>query len=104
MAKRYREAEYKMEDLSGWRLKMVEKTGIKIQDLLTSSNSWSGQDCLRLRCWPCRSKEMTGNGKSQECSRRSLCYETLCLKCEADEKEKIENDDSLSENEKNKKI
>ena len=104
LAKRYREAEYKMEDLSGSWLKMVEKTGIKIQDLLTCSNPWSGQDCLRLRCWPCRSKEMTGKGKSQECSRRSLCYETWCLKCEAVEKEKIENDDSLSENEKKNRI
>ena len=79
LARRYRESELNMENLSGWRTKMTEKIGTKVQDLLTCSNPWSGQDCLRVRCWPCRTKELTGKGKSQECTRRSLCYETWCL-------------------------
>ena len=100
LAIRYRQSEGNMGALCDYRLKFVERAGKKISDILTTSNPWRGQDCERDRCVPCDTKERTGKDKGQDCSKRSLVYETWCLECELKEKEKIEKRDDLTEIEK----
>ena len=51
-----REAELKLENLTGYKLKLVERSGRKIEDLLTSSNPWQGIDCGRTSCLLCQTK------------------------------------------------
>ena len=66
LAKKLREAEEKLESRTGYRLKMVERAGAKLEDLLYTSDPWRGKDCGRELCMLCSSKEKTGKLKKQE--------------------------------------
>ena len=81
LAKRLRQAEEKIEDMAGYRLKIVERAGIKLQDALTKADPWQGQNCNREGCLLCLTKIETGKNKTQDCTRRSLVYETWCMTC-----------------------
>ena len=39
--------ELEMQKITGDRVKIVEKSGIKIEDILTGTNQWKGEDCKR---------------------------------------------------------
>ena len=72
------------------RIKIVERTGVKLQDTITKSNPLKGQDCGRKNCLLCYTKSVTEKKLGQECTKRSLVYETRCLTCEKNENEKID--------------
>ena len=91
LAKQLRENEEKLEKLTNTRIKIVERTGTKIQDLLTRSNPWKGHDCERQNCLLCYTKLRTEQNTSQDCHQRNVVYQTRCLDCENKEQEKIEN-------------
>jgi hypothetical protein len=80
LAKRLREAEAKLQEMTGYRLKIVERSGLKLEDLLHRADPWQGKDCGR-DCLLCITKQKTGNNSTQDCSRRSLVYETWCMTC-----------------------
>ena len=82
MAEDFRETENKFEEMTNYRLKMVEKAGVKEVDMLTDNDPWSGQDCQRLTCWLCETKLLTGKLTRHECSKRNFVYETYCMSCE----------------------
>ena len=77
-----RVTENHFEETTNWRLKMVEKAGVKVSSMLTDSDPWSGQDCSRESCWLCETKLTTGKLTNQDCTRRNLVYETYCMSCE----------------------
>ena len=88
LAMKLREAEEKLATLTGYKLKIVERAGTKLEDLLTKSNPWQGIDCGRKLCLLCETKEKTGKNKGQDCHKRSCVYEIWCIDCqEAGEKE-----------------
>ena len=58
-----REKETEMEKLCGYRLKIEERTGEKLEDILHQSNPWSGIDCERKNCLLFETKQETGKGK-----------------------------------------
>ena len=90
LAKRMREAEAKLETLTGYKLKVVERAGTKLVDILTKSDPWQGADCGREDCLLCLTKAATGKNKTQDCTRRNLVYETWCINClERDEEAAI---------------
>ena len=69
------------------RIKIVERAGEKLVDLLHKSDAWSNRDCNRLDCLPCKSageEELKG-----ACKRRNVIYETYCITCQ-EEIEKVE--------------
>ena len=90
LAKMLRENENKISQLASNKMKIVERAGIKLQDILTRSNPWKGQDCLRPNCLLCLTKKRTEKNQTQECMKRNLVYETRCLTCENNEYEKID--------------
>ena len=47
LAKNMREAVEKLGSMTGYRVKLVEKAGDKLEDLLTKSKPWQGLDCRR---------------------------------------------------------
>ena len=59
LARRLRESEAQLEKQTGYRIKIVERTGTKIEDLLHRSNPWQGQDCEREGCLLCKTKIRT---------------------------------------------
>jgi hypothetical protein len=89
LAKELRQAEYTLEEMNGLRLKIVEKSGLKLEDA-PKSNPWKGQPCERLGCLLCDTKAHTGKNLGQSCSKRNLVYQTHCRTCEDREIARIE--------------
>ena len=79
------------------KIKIVERTGTKIQDILTKANPWKGQDCQRTNCLLCITKQRTEKNQMQDCHKRNLVYETRCITCENKERERIENTESTEQ-------
>ena len=67
LAKEIREAEEKLGSMTGYRLKVVERSGDKLEDLLTRSNPCQGMDCGRKMCLLCQTKQKTESNLSQDC-------------------------------------
>ena len=63
LARKLRENEVKMGEMTGMRIKIVERAGRKVEDMLTRTDPWKGQDCLRKNCILCSTKERTEKGK-----------------------------------------
>jgi hypothetical protein len=47
LAKRMRDAEEKLQEMTGYKLKIVERTGTKLVDILQKADPWQGQECGR---------------------------------------------------------
>ena len=93
LAKRLRENEEKLAKITNTKIKIVERTGVKLQDLLTKANPWKGHDCETKNCLLCYTKLKTEKNQTQDCHQRNVVYQTRCLNCEEQELEKIENMD-----------
>ena len=90
LAKNMREAESKLLELTGYQLKVVERCGMKLEDLLRKSDPWVGMDCLRETCLHCRTKEKCKDIRKQSCTKRNLVYEIWCMECEEKDIRRIE--------------
>ena len=98
LAKRLREAEEEKGRLTGYKIKMVERAGTKIIDMLHKNNPWQGEDCGRPGCLMCSTKVKTGRNLEQDCMKRIIVYETWCLTCAGrDEKRILEEVDDEEE-------
>ena len=82
LAKRLRDAEENLKGTTGYKLKIVERGGTKLEDLLHRSDPCQGQDCCRQGCLLCATKQYTGKNSTQDCSKRSLVYKTYCISCQ----------------------
>ena len=80
--------------MTGYRLKIVERSGTKLKDLLTTSNPWRGEDCGRPSCLLCTTKNRTERNTKQCCRKRNLVYEIWCHDC-SDRMEKEIDDKGL---------
>ena len=85
LAKRIREKLKVMESISSLRVKVVERTGGKIVELLHKSNPWESSDCNREKCKFCITEENVG-----KCKQRCIVYETQCLICKEGKPEEKE--------------
>ena len=90
LAKRVRQYEMMAREQTGWYLKVVERAGDSLTDLLHRSDPWSGEDCQREACLHCETKLWSGKYKTQDCSKRNCIYETWCRTCQEREEERIE--------------
>ena len=77
LARRLREVEKKANRIVGYRTKIVEGVGNKLKDLLPNSNPWRGTHCGREKCIPCNQP----TEQKQDCRRRNIIYENICLTC-----------------------
>ena len=55
LAQNIREKLRTLEALGTFKIKIVERTGIKLVDALHKSNAWADLDCLRDDCFICTS-------------------------------------------------
>ena len=55
----------------------LEGVGNKLKDLLPNSNPWRGTHCGREKCIPCNQH----TEQKQDCRRRNIIYENICLTC-----------------------
>ena len=69
---------------------IIERTGIKLQDLLTRSDPWKGSDCQRQNCLLYFTKNRTEKLKTQDCHKKNIVYETRCITCQENEQDRID--------------
>ena len=81
LASRLRDNEEKMGKQTGYRLKIVEKGGKKLVDILHKANPWAGEDCQRKGGLLCHTKRVEGKKNSQDCKKRNCVYQTTCMTC-----------------------
>ena len=84
LAKRWRNRLEIFEKIGSIKLKVVERTGTKLVDLVHKSDPWSDLDCEREDCLLCNSSN--SEQRKGLCKRRNVVYQTYCLSCQ----EKIE--------------
>ena len=88
LAKRLRDVEKKVNRIVGYRTKIVEGVGNKLKDLLPNSNPWKGAHCGR-ECIPCDQPVE----QKQDCRKRNIIYENICLICHPEAGSKVEKKD-----------
>ena len=77
LAKTMRELAGRLEEVIGFRVKVVERAGASIKSLFPTNNLWEGQKCGRKDCTTCeQGAEMLPN-----CTKSSLLYEIFCGQC-----------------------
>ena len=76
LASKLKQDEVALTQITGEKLKVTERSGTTVEQLLISSNPWQAGDCGRDSCLVCRH----GDGK-QVCGKRSCLYETFCIPC-----------------------
>lgn len=74
---------------SGFRIKVVEKTGRTLKSQLQQSNPFKPQRCGRVRCFVCSS------GGTGNCNTESITYELLC-EGECEEKNEYKGESSTN--------
>ena len=60
LARELRKQEETLESLTGYKIKIVERGGNKLEQLLHQSNPWSGSPCERKTCLMCDTKTKVG--------------------------------------------
>ena len=68
--------EDRMGDITGWKFKLVERSGVLLKELLTKANPWDTSPCGRRKCLACPMAK-----KPLNCKRRNLMYESMCKQC-----------------------
>ena len=61
------------------RIRVVERGGSKLKDLLGCSDPWVGARCERTDCLPCQGKEEDGGGIN--CQKENVTYTIRCTEC-----------------------
>ena len=106
LAKRLREADKKLAEVTKDEVKIVERAGTKLRFLLHKSNPFDGGKikCNRDKCLICDNPL----NKKFNCGQRNVTYMTVCLKCEEDskksankEQDDVPEDDNDVESEEN---
>ena len=77
LAKRLQEAEDRLGQMTGYRVRMVEMAGTQLSRLLPCTNPWGGGDCKRGDCFTCNQ----GGEKLENCRKRNVLYESMCTVC-----------------------
>ena len=57
------------------RFKIIEKSGVSLEQKLRRSNPWSGERCGRPNCFPCQTDD------SGDCWREGVTYSLVCEEC-----------------------
>ena len=76
LARRLRKEEETLATLTGYKVKVVERSVMMVKITVHKSNSWAGDDCNVDDCPIC------GQGTEEragDCKRRNLLYKTTCL-------------------------
>jgi len=94
LARRLREAEKKLKEVTRDAVKIVERAGTKLRFLLHKSNPFddSKTKCERESCLICDNPL----NKKYGCGKRNITYVTVCLRCEEEERRKAANKEQTS--------
>ena len=74
--------------LTGYKIKLVEKNGISLAQIIVDRDPYKGWPCGREKCVVCRDKPL-GN-REANCNKQNLTYSAICLQCKEDWDSRIE--------------
>ena len=83
LARRLKVVENKISKLSGEKVKIVERGGTQVKQIMHKSNPWNKGFCGRANCLTC----LHGDG-SQNCFDKNVVYQISCQDCEEGEQKK----------------
>ena len=92
LAKELRKREAELNKNSQERIKIVEKGGMKIKDILCSKNPFQKKKCFQKTCPLCTGSkyvEVTQGENKFHCSSNNVGYRWQCLKCAENNKVKV---------------
>ena len=81
LSSRIREVINKLKPWTGISLKVVERVGEKLEDMIHKSNPWDNTDCERKDCFSCKSSAKMSEPIFNYCKTRSVVYQTWCQTC-----------------------
>ena len=64
--------EAEMFKITGDKIKIVEKAGTKLENILTSGDLWKVADCERDNCFLCTTKQLNGKHNNRDCTKRNI--------------------------------
>ena len=76
LAKRLRNEESRVSSITGYRVKIVERTGTQLRRILCKKNPFAGVSCGREKCLVCRNEKTAGT-----CRKRNITYMMACTTC-----------------------
>ena len=77
LAANLRQVGQRLQELTGFHIKVVERGGSKLSQLLANTSPWAVGNCGRQGCVTCEQ----GGDKLPPCTKRSILYESTCLDC-----------------------
>ena len=77
LVKELRDAENKISEITEDKIKIVERSGVKLRSLLHKANPWGNVKCDKRECLVCSNPY----NESFNCDKRNVTYKTVCLKC-----------------------
>ena len=83
LAKELRKVVNELKPWTNIGIKVVERSGERIQDILHKSDPWESRDCGREDCAPCLSSSKSEKLPYKNCTKRSVVYKTWCETCRA---------------------
>ena len=83
LAKRLQEAEHRLAAITKERVRVVERGGKAVLQLLHTNNPFAGAPCGRDTCIPCNNSDKE---QKENCDKRGILYETFCTRCQELEK------------------
>ena len=79
LLERIKTIEHDLSKVSRRKVKVVEKSGMKLQDILTMSDPWGDAPCERQDCLMCQG----GDRETSRCRTRNVVYTNTCLICKS---------------------
>ena len=72
-----REVLDRLTPMLGFRVRVTERGGSTLGSLLSNKNLWSGIECGRVECQPCKQP----GDKKEPCTTKNIVYESECSSC-----------------------
>ena len=77
LARRMKEQLQRLEPTLGFKIKVVERTGVKLSSILSQSKLGGGKECGREQCVTCSQE----GEEKPDCTRSGVVYESICVVC-----------------------
>ena len=77
LASSMKELTKRLSEVTGFKVKVVERAGGALRDQFPTTTLWDGSSCDRMDCTTCNQ----GAEKLPNCRKSSLVYENVCLNC-----------------------
>ena len=95
LAEEIRVAELEMASVTGYRVKVIEKNGCKLENILVRRDRYVGWDCRRSECQCCKVKP--ARNRKDNCNKQSLVYTARCEVCMLDQEKLQQQIDEMEE-------